>query len=57
MPLSRQCSRDAFEENLRKLLDEGFPFNQAFAIAMQTLEDGCRDVGRPTPDVGGDEDG
>jgi len=36
MPLKKSPSKDAFEENLKKLLEEGYPKKQALAIAYDT---------------------
>lgn len=33
MPLKKGTSKETFEANLKKLLDEGYPKDQALAIA------------------------
>ena len=41
MPLNRSCSLEAFQANIAKLVDEGRPQAQAYAIAVSMLKKAC----------------
>lgn len=49
MPLSKKCSMEAFEVNLRELIRSGRSREQAYAIAMDVLREACHDEGKPMP--------
>lgn len=48
MPLNKECSAQAFRENMEKELQAGKPRDQAFAIAISTLEEACQGGTLPT---------
>lgn len=41
MPLSKGCTTKARNENVKKLIEEGFPSRQAYAIAMSMQQKAC----------------
>lgn len=41
MPLSKGCTTKTRNENVKKLIEEGFPAQQAYAIAMSTQQKAC----------------
>jgi len=41
MPLRKECSMEAFQENIRKMIREGYPREQAVAAAYETLRRAC----------------
>lgn len=45
MPLTQGCSKEAFEENLEKLDDEGYSSDQAFRIAVRIAKKNMRKCG------------
>ena len=42
MPLIEGCSKEAVEENIGKLVDEGYSRDQAFAIAASIADDNMK---------------
>jgi hypothetical protein len=52
MPLNAGCSITAFRRNISQLVGEGYPQNQAVAIALSTLRKSCQAKGKPVPDIG-----
>lgn len=52
MPLKQGCSVKSFRDNVSKLISEGRPNDQAVAIAIRTLRDSCKKMGKKMPDVG-----
>lgn len=56
MPLNQGCSRKAFQENIRKMIEEeNQSRSQVVAIAFDTLRKSCKARGKPMP-VKGEED-
>lgn len=45
MPLVEGCSKEALEENIEKLVEEGYPRDQAYAIALETAYDNRKKCG------------
>jgi len=41
MPLKKGCSMEAFQDNIRRMIREGYPRNQAVAAAYETLRRAC----------------
>lgn len=46
MPLKKSSSDAAFEANLKKLLEEGYPKKQALAIAYETKKNAKKKEGK-----------
>lgn len=51
MPLKLECSAEAFRENIAAEIADGKTREQAFAIAMTTLQEACRREGKELPSV------
>ena len=52
MPLNSGCSLRAFRDNIAKMIREGRPRDQAVAAAISALRQGCKQRGKPMPDIG-----
>jgi hypothetical protein len=52
MPLNKGCSVTAFRNNISQLVGEGYPQDQAVAIALETLRKTCKQQKKPLPDIG-----
>jgi hypothetical protein len=46
MPLTEGCSEEALEENIAKLVEEGYNQDQAYAIALETAYDNRKKCGK-----------
>lgn len=52
MPLKNGCSVKTFRANISEMISKGRPNDQAVAIALRTLRESCKKMGKKMPDVG-----
>jgi hypothetical protein len=46
MPLIKSCSLAAFQHNIAKEIEAGRERGQAYAIALETLKEACKEEGK-----------
>lgn len=55
MPLKEGCSKQSFQNNIRKLIKEGKKPAQAVAIARSVLKESCKKQGKDVPELSDDD--